>query len=261
MRFAFSILFCVLCLASSHPFAADGIAPWPNPARFQSGDLLWPNKPGGFVPYSDRGEPQPERAEKAWLNDRDDFVSKAQKGETHLSKAQIDSLKNMSFAEFYNRYAGDREIGGTELYSNSNAFTFVGHAAIVDVDDGGKIWIIEASLDRGVARKPYSEWLKPLSDSLIWHGRVRDVPQPARRGIAEEARKYVGRPYDFWNFDLDDDKGFYCSKLVWLSIFRAIKIAIDGNASPKRQFWFSPKQLLNSPQIIKLHNPSNYSMP
>ncbi len=59
-------------------------------------------------------------------------------------------------------------------------------------------------------------------------------------------------PYDFWNFDLDDDRAFYCSKLAWMAIFRSLKFAVDGNVNPRRSFLFSPKQLLYAPTIVRI---------
>jgi uncharacterized protein YycO len=80
-----------------------------------------------------------------------------------------------------------------------------------------------------------------------------------RAEIAIEARRYVGRPYNFWNFDLADDTAFYCSKLAWLAIYRALGFPIDGVAEPKRSFWFSPKQFLYLKTIARMHDPGIYA--
>jgi len=77
--------------------------------------------------------------------------------------------------------------------------------------------------------------------------------------MAKEASKYIGRPYDFWNFDLNSDIGFYCSKLVWLATYRSLKFAIDGNANSHRIFWFSPKQLLYTRRVIILLDQGSYT--
>jgi uncharacterized protein YycO len=114
-------------------------------------------------------------------------------------------------------------------------------------------------LDHGVVRTPYAQWLTSRPGEIVWHGRVRDIPADQLAQIAIESKKYIGRPYDFWNFDLDDDKAFYCSKLVWLSISRSLHFPIDGDPNPKRVFWFSPKQLLYAKTISRLHDPAPYA--
>ena len=139
-----------------------------------------------------------------------------------------------------------REVPG--LYSSGGGI-YVGHVAIVEIDQAGNPWVIEALLDHGVVRTPYAQWLTSRPGEIVWHGRVRDIPADQLAQIAIESKKYIGRPYDFWNFDLDDDKAFYCSKLVWLSISRSLHFPIDGDPNPKRVFWFSPKQLLYAKTI------------
>jgi hypothetical protein len=37
--------------ASEFAFGQVGLPRIPNPATFQSGDFVWPKKPGAFVPY------------------------------------------------------------------------------------------------------------------------------------------------------------------------------------------------------------------
>jgi uncharacterized protein YycO len=260
VRFLFISLVFLLCMSPAS-FGSDDVLPWPDSKTFQSGDLLWPNKPGAFVPYSFGTETSANAAQQSWSRDRDRFIERARASGTYLSATELDRLNALSFREFYSRYAGDRHTDQQiDLYSN-DAAAFVGHVAIIDIGPDGRPWIIEASLKNGVTRTSYEDWLKPLKGYYIWHGRIKDADQSARGGVAQEAAKYVGRPYDFWNFDLGDDRGFYCSKLVWLSAFRSLKVAVDGDQNAKRHFWFSPKQLLNSAHIMKLHNPGNYSHP
>ena len=103
-------------------------------------------------------------------------------------------------------------------------------------------------------------WLANRPNEVIWLGRVKGRSNDERASIVEEAKKYINRPYDFWNFDLNDDHGFYCSKLVWLSVFRSLSFAIDGNSNPERAFWFSPKQLLYLPAIDRIHDPGPYAV-
>ena len=79
--------------------------------------------------------------------------------------------------------------------------------------------------------------------------------------------KQLGKPYEFFNFDLNDDSGFYCSKLAWMSVWRATSraaqrapVAVDDNPNPRRSFfdWFSPKQLVNARRVTLLHKPGDY---
>jgi uncharacterized protein YycO len=89
----------------------------------------------------------------------------------------------------------------------------------------------------------------------VWLGRLRGYDAQQRAGLAAEALKHVGKPYDFWNFDLDEDSGFYCSKLAWLAIYRALGFAVDGRTNPRRVLWFSPKQFLRLKAVEKLFEP------
>jgi hypothetical protein len=251
----------VLAFAASSAVAGDHTSPWPDPSKFQSGDLLWPNKPGVFIPYNSGDDRPANLAEKAWIDERDKYLNSISGQASSHYQRQASAFRNMSFDDFYNKYAGDRERNEIILYSNAGPFDFVGHVAMIEVTADGTSWILEATLRGGVNRLPYSLWSKSLQDSLIWHGRLRGFSQAERSAIIVEAKKYIGRPYDFWNFDLNDDAGFYCSKLIWLSAFRALHTAVDGNTDSRRIFWFSPKQLLNSAGIAKLHNPGNYSRP
>ena len=75
------------------------------------------------------------------------------------------------------------------------------------------------------------------------------------------ARSQLGKPYDFFNFDLNDDRGFYCSTRRDECVAGA-QIAADGNPDPQRgkSFppWFSPKALISSKRVAMLHSPDEY---
>jgi len=135
----------------------------------------------------------------------------------------------------------------------------VGHVGVIEVDDSNVPWVIEALLATGVVRSRYDQWIAGRPGEIVWHGRIRELPLGDRARIAFEAKRYLSRPYDFWNFDLNDDAGFYCSKLVWLSAWRSLRFPVDGNSEPRRKFWFSPKQLLYARLIIRLHDPGSYA--
>jgi uncharacterized protein YycO len=70
----------------------------------------------------------------------------------------------------------------------------------------------------------------------------------------------VGAPYRFFNFDLGDTSGFYCSKLAWYCIKSATGTAPDDNANPRRILWYSPKRLMKSHHVTLLRNPGNYAI-
>jgi Permuted papain-like amidase enzyme, YaeF/YiiX, C92 family len=233
--------------------------PLPRQDTFQSGDLVWPKKPGAYVPYrSITTDTSAPTEEERWTAEREAFLKSPDDRKSHLTSSQIDELRNLTFREFYARYAGDQKPGIPGAYASGGGI-YVGHVGIVDIDPSSKAWIIEALLDRGVVRTPYDQWLKLRPGEVVWHGRVRELPLPDRQKIVAEATKNIGKPYDFWNFDLNDDRSFYCSKLVWLSIWRALGFAIDGNSNPWRGFWFSPKQLLYASTVTRLHDPGPYA--
>lgn len=233
--------------------------PLPDRATFQSGDLLWPKKPGEYVPYhSTQIAAAPPSEEKRWLAERDAAVARLRQDRGYFSDRDIDDLRTLSFREFYARYAGDQRPGVPGSYASGGG-VYVGHVGIVEIDDSRRPWVIEAILEPGVVRTPYDDWLKSRPSEIVWHGRVRQLDASKRAAIAAEARKYVGKPYNFWNLNLDDPSGFYCSKLVWLSIWRSLSFPIDGDPAPKRRFWFSPKQLLYLPTVARLHDPGAYA--
>ena len=152
---------------------------------------------------------------------------------------------------------GDQKPGVTGVYLSGSGI-YVGHVGILDIDAAGTPWVTEALSRQGVITQSYAAWLKSRPGEIVWHGRVRGVDAAQRARIAAESKKHVGKPYKFWNFNLADDSGFYCSKLAWFCIQQSLNIPIDGNPNPKRWFWFSPKQMLYAEKIVRLHNPGPY---
>jgi hypothetical protein len=235
----------------------DSVPPHPRAEIFESGDFLWPKKPGAFVPYRQRLDLTPKRDQEVWESEKSEFLRRSVAESTYLTQAQLSALRNLDYREFLARYHGDQEPDTPGVYSSSEGL-YVGHVGIVDITSSGQIYVIEALDDQGVVRNSYTDWLAGRPGEIVWLGRLRKAGRETRAKISVEAAKHVGRPYEFWNFDLDDDHGFYCSKLAWLSIFRSLKIAVDNNLNSKRAFWFSPKQLLYLPAIDRLHDPGSY---
>jgi hypothetical protein len=233
--------------------------PTPDPKKMESGDLVWPKKPGTFVPY-DAGPPRdPSADEVKWQAERDQFISEVATKAPYFTPQAVERLRNMTYREFYAEYAGAQKPETPGVYSIGGGL-YVGHVAIIEIDQNGKRWVIEALLDQGVIRHSYADWIAGRPEEMVWLGRVKKISSSNRAKIAIEAKKYIGRPYDFWNFDLNDERGFYCSKLAWMCMFRALGLVIDGNPDPKRFFWFSPKQLLYVNRVARLFDPGPYGI-
>jgi hypothetical protein len=237
--------------------AAPSQAAPPDPKLLQSGDFLWPKLPGVFVPY-DAGPPRaPDADEMKWNQERDRFLAEAPTKASYFTAAQLEKMRKLTYAEFYSRYAAAGKAKSA-TYSSGGPI-YVGHVGIVEVDEAGIPWVIEAIWGRGVIRHTYADWLSERPGEIVWQGRLTKLSAAQRAGIPIEARKQIGKPYDFWNFDLNDEAGFYCSKLAWMAVFRSLNFAVDGNPNPRRFFWFSPKQFLYVPRMARLVDPGPYA--
>ena len=237
------------------------VSPRPDPSKFESGDFIWPKKPGAIVPYDSSLQTTYADAKAKWERERAAFVNRV-KGDPNSSsedRAAAAALSGMEFREFLARYLADEtpEIPGA--YTSGSPL-YVGHVGILLIRDG-KPHVIEAILSTGVRTVTYETWLSQRPDDLVWHGRAKDLVSADRSKISAEALKYLGRPYVFFNFNLNDDSGFYCSKLAWLAAFRSLGIALDGNPQALRAFWFSPKQLMHADRVYLLHDPGSYTGP
>jgi uncharacterized protein YycO len=233
--------------------------PRPNPALFESGDFIWPKKPGVYVPYNSGSSNSPEQDKEQWIKERDIYLRKNvnSSSDDGILQKRLNILPDMQYSDFLAIYEGDKKLGETGAHSNGSVY--VGHVGILEVDSNKTTWVIEAMLGEGVVRKKYSDWMKKRSDEVFWLGRLKQIDAVRRHKIAVEAKKYLRKPYDFWNNDLNDDSGFYCSKLAWLSIYRALGFPVDDNENPRRHFWFSPKQLLYLPRMERIHDPGPYA--
>jgi hypothetical protein len=211
------------------------------------------------VPYNAGSRNSPAADKEQWIQERDAYIKTHQGGSSgnELLRQRRETLRTMDFREFIAVYAGGQQPGAPGVYSGGSAY--VGHVGIIEVDSDKTPWVIEALLDKGVVRTKYSDWIIQRSDQIIWLGRIRQLTAEQRAKVATEAKRYLNKPYDFWNFDLNDDVGFYCSKLAWLSIYRSLGFAIDGKDDPKRLIWFSPKQFLYLPTIERIHDPGPYA--
>jgi len=227
---------------------------------FESGDFVWPKKPGAYVPYNSGSKNSPAQDREQWLQERDAYVAKLVTSplQETLSQQRIAMLRSMDYREFLAIYAGDQRPGVPGAYSGGAVY--VGHVGIIEMDSNKTRWVIEAIIGKGVIRTTYADWITERSDQVVWLGRLRQLDAVQRAKIVMEAKRELGKPYDFWNFDLNDDSGFYCSKLAWQSIYRSLGFAVDGNENSKRLLWFSPKQFLYVPTIQRLHAPGPYAL-
>ena len=270
-----------LAATSNRLALAAPVAPHPNPKTFQSGDFLWPALPGAFIPRSALRGAAPNAEEAAWEDERRKFIESARATGNAAEQAAADELERLTYEEFQARYfqgnsgggAGSGSDGGNlrSLGPRGIGIPQVGHVAIVEVDRSGAAWVIEAMpksqhryeslysrFTNGVIRTPYSQWIDDHKAYNVWHGRLKDVGRTRRARIVTEAKPFLGKDYWFWSFSLDDETAFYCSKLVWLSVWKAMNVALDGDQSFSRNFWVTPKQLVYASSIKLLHNPGAY---
>ncbi|MCU7374207.1 YiiX/YebB-like N1pC/P60 family cysteine hydrolase [Paucibacter sp. O1-1] len=264
-------------LASMRIAAAPTLAQRPDPSSFQSGDLVWPKPSGAFIPYAGVSPEKStvsalELREEEWQQMRVDFVKTARANATGLAESErlyqlqlARFVEELTYSGFINMYSAGVTADDYQTYGTGQ-LAYVGHVALIEVDPAsGTPYIVEAvygkniSCESCVQRVTYAKWLETRGDILIWHGRVRNLDALKRAAIIAEAKKQLSKPYKFFNFNLADAGGFYCSKLAWFAIREATGIAVDGNEEPRRLIWFSPLQLMRSKTYIELlSSPGNY---
>jgi uncharacterized protein YycO len=266
-RDVFKLMTGAAALAAMGGRAAAEVAPHPDPAKFQSGDLLWPAKSNAIIPYSRSASAEKDREAAEWQKERDEFLRATPAPSDPEAKAVRDRLAAMSYAEFRALYLHDRGAAPTMRDFSLPEFS-VGHVAILEIDAQGTVWVVEAMpkgsksyeivtgrFTYGIRRIAYSDWIGQHGKYKVWHGRVKADGAGA---IAETAKTFLGRDYWIWALDFADETAFYCSKLVWVSAFKALGLALDGNPDKSRQLWLSPKRLMKLDTVTMLHSPGNY---
>ena len=90
------------------------------------------------------------------------------------------------------------------------------HTAIAEVDDEGRVWIIDATIKYGVDRHPLDTFLRQftLRDGSLPVFEVKRLQDGARaEASVRNAKQYLGLPYDV-TF-LPDNDAYYCTELVY----------------------------------------------
>lgn len=256
--------------AASAQTAQKAVPDFPNAASFRTGDLIWPKRKGSFVPRTRSAQASVSQERREWEAARRQML--ADPAAAGVAPEVAERLRTMSYEEYERIYFSAPPPpgpGGASRSAGAVGQTIsVGHVGFIELDTRGIPYVVEATPKRpdgtaaGVVRTRYTDWLKSYTNIQVWHGRFRDLDAAACRRVLGVARSQLGKPYDFFNFDLNDDRGFYCSKLVWMSVWRAAKIAADDNPDPHRgkSFppWFSPKALISVKRIAMLHSPGEY---
>ena len=250
----------IFSILLTHTGRAEKVSPFPPPEILQTGDLIWPKPPGAIVPYNSRPGEATNSDASRWEREKERYLSelRAKPNPTVEEKERYTRLQNMTYRQFIAQYEGGQAAGEITTFGTGNFF--VGHVGIVQIVNGSPT-IVEAMIGHGVRRLTYSKWLEDRSGERFWVGRLKNLSAEKRTAIAETAARYIGRPYRFWNFNLADDSGFYCSKLAWFSILKAAGFAVDDQPNPHRLLWFSPKQLMRSRHLEFIVNPGKYGAP
>lgn len=132
------------------------------------------------------------------------------------------------------------------------------HTAILDVDEEG-IWIIDATLKRGVARYPLDTFLTDftlLDGSYPYFEVLRLKDNSNAKTYVENAKKFVGEAYDTC-FALNNGM-HYCTELIYDSylengkpIFEPVTVSFADENGNVYLYW---KQLFD---LIKVSMPQN----
>src|SRR5262249_15635968 len=149
------------------PPAVAEDAPLPDKTTFQSGDLLWPKMPGKYVPYNSGDRSGTDEDQHRWLTERRKFIANIREDRHYFSETDITEIQNLSFREFYARYAGDQKPDVPGLYA-SGAGIYVGHVGIIDIDSHKVPWVIEALYHHGVVRSQYDDWVSARPGEIVW---------------------------------------------------------------------------------------------
>lgn len=221
----------------------------PDPAALRTGDVIWPRADDQAVVYR---VDDVSAEELLWQQRRDAFVTEVRTDAA--APAGVRELAQRVSQWTYDDYLSfPPQARIVDAYSRR---VWVGHVGLIELRDG-QPWVIDAMPRTGVAASSYADWLASRPRANVWHGRLRELSDAQRQAVVHGAREVEGKPYQFFNFDLADPSGFYCSKLIWFAVWRALGLSLDGQG-PNRRFWFSPWQAMRSPRMDLLFEPGDY---
>jgi hypothetical protein len=115
------VIWLLLSVAVSFPLveqAADVSATPPAAQLLQAGDLIWPKKPGAFIPYNSRpGEAEASDASR-WRAEKKAYLKQLESNPNPSpeEKKRYSELENMTYKEFAARYLGGRIPGEADTY-------------------------------------------------------------------------------------------------------------------------------------------------
>ena len=224
--------------------------------------MIWPRSPNGVVPSRVARNEGSTGDRQKWEKGKEEYLAtlRAKSDLSPVERKRYKALQQMSYPDFVKRYFAP--LPQETLEARGFASISVGHVGTIQIENGHAI-VIEATTQNGVQKVPYKEWIADADrrGQLFWLSRLNNTSPEIRAAVAATAERYLGRPYDFWNFDLRDDSCFYCSKLAWLAITKATSIPPDGKPNGDRVFWFiaeAASLFAKSSiyrQLWKLHSP------
>lgn len=126
-----------------------------------------------------------------------------------------------------------------EFGGKSSSVGDFGHAAVVYEDKGFNT--VEAFPDTGV-KHHFGDWYRKDSDVYLYG--VTQSSGTKRANVAQYAHNMVGKKYSL-TAKKEDERTFYCSKLVWLA-WKKQGVDLDDNGG----FFVTPADLANSKNSV-----------
>ena len=102
-----------------------------------------------------------------------------------------------------------------------------------------------------IGRTELKDWLEDCRvDDQFWVGRFSQFSPSNIDQIVRIAESFVGKSeYDLSNRNLADTSSFFCSKLIWYAVNKALGYSLDNDPEPDRFWPYSPKLMIKSPYI------------
>lgn len=170
---------------------------------------------------------------------------------------------NHDYVRRLQKLKAPRPTGGFHIHLAGVEFgshwgMYVGHPAVVDVV-GSRRYVIDATQSYGgVAITRFDKWIETSPQSSLWHGRLKYRSESELAKIAQAAASVKGKPYEFFELDLADDSGFYCSKFIWWAIYKALNVAIDDDPDSTRNWWLLPRDTAACACFERLYWPAEF---